>query len=126
METTDNRKRGRVNELEPPWVLFCDKGKPLAILPAGRSGEVASIKGLTMKAAQAIVGAANIGRTPDDALTRLEEITKMVGGEIAKHHLGKALALLERTRVGFNGPSARHDWTIDMDALVAAVKSVQP
>lgn len=45
--------------LGPPWVLFCVEGKPVAILPAGRPGEVANVKGLSMKEAKAIVKHAN-------------------------------------------------------------------
>jgi len=45
--------------LAPPWVIYSDKGHPIAILPAGRPGEVANVEGLTMKQAQALVSAAN-------------------------------------------------------------------
>ena len=47
-------------DVAPPWILFCDKGKPIAILPAGRHGEVASVVGLSMETACAIVEAANL------------------------------------------------------------------
>lgn len=43
----------------PPWVLFTDKNKPVAILPAGRPGEVADVSRLTMGQATEIVCAAN-------------------------------------------------------------------
>jgi hypothetical protein len=46
-------------DLSPPWVLFCDKGKPFAIFPAGRPGEVANVKHLSMERAQKIVRLAN-------------------------------------------------------------------
>ena len=42
-----------------PWVLFVDKGKPVAILPAMRPGEVAKVGHLTMDEAQEIVNTAN-------------------------------------------------------------------
>lgn len=45
--------------LAPPWVLFSDKDKPVAILPAMRPGEVCSVTHLTMKEAQRIVNVAN-------------------------------------------------------------------
>lgn len=46
-------------DLSPPWVIFSDKGKPVAILPAGRPGEVANVEGLPMKLVRKIVNAAN-------------------------------------------------------------------
>lgn len=49
----------RSRDTSPPWVLFCDGGNPVAILPAGRPGEVADVSGLTMAHATAIVTAAN-------------------------------------------------------------------
>ena len=49
----------RTPDLAPPWVLFCDKGKPVAILPAMRPGEVAKVSHLTMHEAQEIVRLAN-------------------------------------------------------------------
>lgn len=52
-------KEEAVSDLSPPWILFCDKGKPVAILPAGRPGEVCNVSKLTMKQACSIVNAAN-------------------------------------------------------------------
>lgn len=46
-------------DLSPPWVLFTDKGKPVAILPAGRPGEVANVEHLTSQEAKRIVKMAN-------------------------------------------------------------------
>jgi len=43
----------------PPWIIFADEGKPLAILPAGRPGEVANTEGLSMETVQRIVDCAN-------------------------------------------------------------------
>lgn len=54
--------------LAPPWVLFTDKGKPVAILPAGRPGEVANVEHLTRQEAQRIVKMAN------DFYSALDEI----------------------------------------------------
>ncbi len=104
--------------LEPPWILFADKGKPLAILPAGRAGEVASVKGLSMKAAQAIVDAANIGRTQEDALRRLDEM-------IGKLHLIEALDLLARAPTGTVGLDGRRKWKADVESVIARAGSSQ-
>ena len=46
-------------DLNPPWVLFTDNGKPVAILPAMRPGQVCSVEGYSMEEAQSIVDAAN-------------------------------------------------------------------
>lgn len=51
------------DNLGPPWVLFVDRDetgekRPVAILPAGRPGEL-KVEGLTMEQAQAIVDAGN-------------------------------------------------------------------
>ena len=48
-----------MSDLSPPWVLFTDKGKPKAILPAMRPGEVADVSHLTMEEAQNIVRLGN-------------------------------------------------------------------
>lgn len=63
----------------PPWILFTDQGKPMAILPAGRPGEVANVEGLSIEAAQAIVNAANsaidVERDLDKMLAALTPVT---------------------------------------------------
>lgn len=46
-------------DMGPPWILFTDKGKPVAILPAMRPGEVANVAHLKMKQAKEIVRLAN-------------------------------------------------------------------
>jgi hypothetical protein len=43
----------------PPWVIFADRGKSVAIMPAGRPGDVALVRSLSDQAVQAIVMAAN-------------------------------------------------------------------
>lgn len=48
-----------MSDLSPPWILFVDKGKPKAILPAMRQGEVADVSHLTMAEAQEIVRLGN-------------------------------------------------------------------
>lgn len=48
-----------MSDLGPPWVLFVDKGRPVAILPAMRLGEVAKVDHLTMAEAANIVRLAN-------------------------------------------------------------------
>lgn len=45
--------------LDPPWVLFLDKGQPFSIMPAGRPGEVCSVLGWSREDAQRLVDAAN-------------------------------------------------------------------
>lgn len=65
-----------MSDLSPPWVLFCDGRKPVAILPAGRPGEVCNVSKLTMKQAQAIVRAAN--QPIRDAQVRLVALTEKV------------------------------------------------
>lgn len=59
MTTPRLRNRKAARDIGPPWVLFVDKGKPIAILPAMRPGEVASVRHLTMKEANRIVRLAN-------------------------------------------------------------------
>lgn len=64
-----------MGDLSPPWILFVDNGKPVAILPAGRTGEVANVSHLTMKEAKAIVAKANlaaIGRSIADLKSTIE------------------------------------------------------
>lgn len=48
-----------VADLSPPWILFCDGGAPIAILPAGRPGEVLNVEGWPLEKAQALIDAAN-------------------------------------------------------------------
>jgi hypothetical protein len=48
-----------MSDKSPPWVLFTDRGKPVAILPAGRPGEVMNVNHLTMNEAREIVRAGN-------------------------------------------------------------------
>lgn len=48
-----------MSDVAPPWVLFIDRDRPVAILPAGRPGEVANVKHLSMVRAQEIVRLAN-------------------------------------------------------------------
>lgn len=43
----------------PPWVIFADKGKPMAILPAGRMGEVADVSDMPARDVKRIVRLAN-------------------------------------------------------------------
>ena len=48
-----------MSDTSPPWVLFTDGGRAIAILPAGRPGEVANVEHLTARQAQKIVNLAN-------------------------------------------------------------------
>jgi len=70
-------------DLAPPWVLFVDKGKPVAILPAGRPGEVADVRHLSMKEAQRIV---RLGNQLRDALvaSKLREIEAELGALVSR------------------------------------------
>ena len=52
-------RAGVSTDLAPPWVVFLDRGKPVAILPAGRPGEVADVRGVPAATVWAIVEAAN-------------------------------------------------------------------
>lgn len=46
-------------DLGPPWVLFLVDGRPEAILPAGRPGEVANVRGVSRSTVNRIIAAAN-------------------------------------------------------------------
>ena len=74
-----------MNPLAPPWILFSDNDKPIAILPAGRSGEIANVEGMSLKTVQAIINAANSG--VPDPLEALEKI---------REELEKALKVAQR------------------------------
>ena len=50
---------GIPSDKTPPWTLFLDKGEPLAILPAGRPGDVCTTEGWTLEQAQRVVAAVN-------------------------------------------------------------------
>ena len=68
-----------MSDLSPPWVLFCDAGKPVAILPAGRPGEVASVGLMSLEDAQRIVALTN--KLHDElTLARLEHIEREISG----------------------------------------------
>ena len=75
--------------LGPPWVLFTDNGKPIAILPAGRPGEVANVEGLTMGEAHEIVRIAN---KIHHRLTmeKLNELQKRIESDVDKFILETA------------------------------------
>jgi len=62
-------------EIAPPWVLFTDDGKPIAIMPAGRPGEVANVEGMTLAEAGEIVALANRINdvVTDSAFRRIDE-----------------------------------------------------
>jgi hypothetical protein len=81
-----------VSDLSPPWVLFIDKGKPKAILPAMRQGEVADVSHMTMAEAQNIVRLGNelyhalVAARFKSIEARLRELVEMV-----KHSTSPAL-----------------------------------
>lgn len=62
-------------DLSPPWIIFAEGRKPLAILPAGRPGEVANVEGLSMALVRKIVKAAN-QEGGGSYLKRVEALTK--------------------------------------------------
>lgn len=81
---TDDRNK------TPPWVLFTDKGKPVAILPAGRHGEVADVTGLSLESAQAIVDLANSGkRLVEKALDGIVVLQQELTDKVFIEHLAK-------------------------------------
>lgn len=74
-----------MDDLSPPWVVFADRGKPRAILPAGRPGTVADVSHMTTDEVREIAKAANklhtlivhhklsyIGRMVEDLRQQLE------------------------------------------------------
>lgn len=46
-------------DILPPWILFTDNDKPVAILAAGRPGEVADVRHLSLECAGEVVRCAN-------------------------------------------------------------------
>lgn len=56
--------------LGPPWVLFTDDGAPVAILPAGRPGQVARILATSLEDAARIVAITNAMRAQRDELEK--------------------------------------------------------
>ena len=70
---------GTSSDISPPWILFCDDGKPIAILPAGRPGEVANVAHMKPEEARRIVTLAN--KLHDEfALARMERIEREISG----------------------------------------------
>jgi broad specificity phosphatase PhoE len=54
------RRKQSALDIRPPWTLVIDEnGKPLAIVPSGRRGTVADVRGMSMKKAKEIVRTAN-------------------------------------------------------------------
>ncbi len=104
---------GAQRDIKPPWVIFSDKGKPVAILPAGRPGEVANVEGLTMAQVQAIVNAANavVHAETTEKLGLLEVALKIgVAQEESKRTLRNALDLLESYEWHFEDRGA--EWNV--------------
>ncbi len=60
-------------DTKPPWVLFCEGDKPLAILPAGRPGEICTTEGWSKAFAQAVVDGANRA-SASEVLGRLQKL----------------------------------------------------
>ena len=57
--------------LGPPWMLFSDKKKPVAILPSGRPGEVANVRNIDPEVVERIVQCANTRPTSEAADARV-------------------------------------------------------
>lgn len=101
-----------MTDLGPPWVLFSDKGRPIAILPAGRPGEVANVEGLPLAKVQAIIEAAN-----GEALNRkLDQLIGAMRGAIQRlddSTLARdALDLLEGHEWGFEDRGGEGEWNV--------------
>jgi hypothetical protein len=58
----------------PPWIMFCDEGKPIAIMPAGRPGDVADVRDIPEATVERIVACANAKER--GAYTRMEEVSR--------------------------------------------------
>jgi hypothetical protein len=89
-----------VADLSPPWILFCDGGAPIAILPAGRPGEVLNVEGWPLEKAEALVAAANQESARSNA--RMTERLLELGAGAVRRDGSKLLGLLEHA-VGKNG-----------------------
>lgn len=89
----------------PPWILFIDKGKPLEILPAMRSGAVADVRHLTRAQADQLVRAGN------DFGALLRDMRVTIGADRpafdhARHFMA-IRALLNRARATKDGTITR-------------------
>lgn len=72
-------------DLSPPWILFVDDDKPVAILPAGRPGEVLNVEGWPLKKAQALIDAANQESSSFNArMTRATERAVELFGKVTE------------------------------------------
>ena len=86
---TERRSEAEV-DLAPPWIVFSDGGKPLAILPAGRPGEVADVRGIPAKKVWAIVNAANQTQRRDqkEFIDRVEALATRIESREEQIRLG--------------------------------------
>ena len=89
-----------VSKLGPPWIIYSDRGKPVAILPAGRTGEVANVEGWPWETVTAIVSAANEpSMSFDESMARaaaaLESIEKDNDARANGYRAGVEAALTE-------------------------------
>ena len=98
--------------LGPPWIIFSDKGRPVAILPAGRPGEVANIEGLSMAQARAIVQAASEGAFEQklgSLIGAMQSSIKEISDSVL---LGSALELLEAHEWDFEDRGGTGEWNV--------------
>ena len=75
-------------DLSPPWIIYSEGRKPIAILPAGRPGEVADVSGMSMRLVRQIVNAAN--QPIRDARVAMVALTKELLALNAKMGAAKA------------------------------------
>lgn len=85
--------REHFRRLAPPWIIFSDEGKSVAILPAGRPGEVANVEALPDETVEAIVQAANVNAGVD---LRLRVLATRLA---AREALGAMQAVLKSKRL---------------------------
>jgi hypothetical protein len=104
----------RKPDLSPPWVIFSAGGKPVAILPAGRPGEVANVEGLPGKLVKRIVNAAN-QEGGGSYMKRMEAITARLEAIQAKASRGRNE---QKDTLAELVAAARRDWPANITQLV--------
>lgn len=101
-----------MKNLGPPWTLFSDKKKPVAILPSGRPGEVANVRNIDPETVERIVQCANARGSRDDAEARVialyGDALRVIashpdGDEVAEWMKAKAQEALEKTLAAERG-----------------------
>lgn len=67
----------RPANLSPPWTIFADKRKPVAILPSGRPGEVANVRNIDPETVERIVRCANAQPPGDEVGTLARRVNNL-------------------------------------------------